>query len=417
MAQAGQQARMTSRQGTSRQRQLAWGRLRQYPAQQQLNATGECCTAGCETAHRHTASLMLHKLTRTPPTPPIPQGYTIPLDKRLAADGRGLQEVAINDQFAKFTEALYIAEQKARSAVEARAKMQRELLAREKERKERELRELALKARMDRLGGGGVAGVTGDPGHACPACAALPVHTRGWCVRCCQFCRWLPVRPASINPPVHFISCRQIAWTTAYPRLQLRRLRQAAAAAAPPKLPWMCRRTRMTAAAGGTVRAVRAARSGGAAGGRSVSGSLARSVRSGGSARRFGRSDAGGGGALWAAALAKGLEGAALACLQLCCRALYCCCCCCCCFPLRNSKLPLKPLKDASPMLTPRWQGAGAGAAAGGARGARLQEEQDHARPRPRHLRKDCAGHGQGGPHRLGSPADQAAQWQADCGA
>ena len=32
------------------------------------------------------------------------KGYTIPLDKRLAADGRGLQEVAINDQFAKFTE-------------------------------------------------------------------------------------------------------------------------------------------------------------------------------------------------------------------------------------------------------------------------------------------------------------------------
>ncbi|KAI3435958.1 hypothetical protein D9Q98_002016 [Chlorella vulgaris] len=81
------------------------------------------------------------------------KGYTIPLDKRLAADGRGLQEVAINDQFAKFTESLYIAEQKARSSVEARSKMQRELLAREKERKERELRELALKARMDRIGG------------------------------------------------------------------------------------------------------------------------------------------------------------------------------------------------------------------------------------------------------------------------
>jgi SNW domain-containing protein 1 len=36
--------------------------------------------------------------------------------------------------------------------VEARSKMQRELLAREKERKERELRDLALKARMDRMG-------------------------------------------------------------------------------------------------------------------------------------------------------------------------------------------------------------------------------------------------------------------------
>lgn len=42
------------------------------------------------------------------------KGYTIPLDKRLAADGRGLQETAINDNFAKFTEALYVAESQAR---------------------------------------------------------------------------------------------------------------------------------------------------------------------------------------------------------------------------------------------------------------------------------------------------------------
>ena len=43
------------------------------------------------------------------------KGYTIPLDKRLAADGRGLQETAINDNFAKVTEALYVAEQNART--------------------------------------------------------------------------------------------------------------------------------------------------------------------------------------------------------------------------------------------------------------------------------------------------------------
>ena len=47
-----------------------------------------------------------------------PKGYTIPLDKRLAADGRGLQETAINDSFAKFTEALYMAESSARQASE-----------------------------------------------------------------------------------------------------------------------------------------------------------------------------------------------------------------------------------------------------------------------------------------------------------
>ncbi len=34
------------------------------------------------------------------------KGFVIPLDKRLAADGRGLQDVHINDNFAKLTEAM-----------------------------------------------------------------------------------------------------------------------------------------------------------------------------------------------------------------------------------------------------------------------------------------------------------------------
>ena len=45
------------------------------------------------------------------------KGYTIPLDKRLAADGRGLQGVHINENFAKFAEALYIADRKVSLAV------------------------------------------------------------------------------------------------------------------------------------------------------------------------------------------------------------------------------------------------------------------------------------------------------------
>ena len=44
--------------------------------------------------------------------PAVTQGYTIPLDKRLAADGRGLQTVHINENFAKLAEALYIADRK-----------------------------------------------------------------------------------------------------------------------------------------------------------------------------------------------------------------------------------------------------------------------------------------------------------------
>jgi len=81
------------------------------------------------------------------------KGYTIPLDKRLAADGRDLQETQINDNFAKLSEALYVAEQKAREAVEMRSKIQKELMMKEKEKKEDELRALAQRARMERAGG------------------------------------------------------------------------------------------------------------------------------------------------------------------------------------------------------------------------------------------------------------------------
>ena len=80
------------------------------------------------------------------------RGYTIALDKRLAADGRGIQEVSINDNFAKLSEAMYVAEQKAREAVNARAKVSQELKLREKERREVELRDLAQRARVERGG-------------------------------------------------------------------------------------------------------------------------------------------------------------------------------------------------------------------------------------------------------------------------
>jgi SNW domain-containing protein 1 len=121
------------------------------------------------------------KVARGPPSPPVPvmhspprkvtvqdqqawkippcvsnwknaRGYTIPLDKRLAADGRGLQEVAINDNFAAFSESLYIAERKAREEVKYRATVQKKLSQKDKARKEDELRDLATRARMERAG-------------------------------------------------------------------------------------------------------------------------------------------------------------------------------------------------------------------------------------------------------------------------
>merc|ERR1712241_1367583 len=80
------------------------------------------------------------------------KGYTIPLDKRLAADGRGLQQVHINENFSKLAESLYIADRKAREAVDMRASLEKKMAQKEKEAKENKLRELAQKARDERAG-------------------------------------------------------------------------------------------------------------------------------------------------------------------------------------------------------------------------------------------------------------------------
>ncbi|KAH8702086.1 SKIP/SNW domain-containing protein [Talaromyces proteolyticus] len=79
-----------------------------------------------------------------------PKGYTVPLDKRLAADGRGLQDVTINDKFAQFAEALFTADRHAREEVRQRAQMQQKLAEKEKAQKEDHLRQLAQKAREQR---------------------------------------------------------------------------------------------------------------------------------------------------------------------------------------------------------------------------------------------------------------------------
>lgn len=121
------------------------------------------------------------KAVRGPPSPPVPvlhspprkltvadqqswkippcisnwknsKGFTIALDKRLAADGRGLQQVTVNDNFASLSEALAIAERKAREEVNLRAQVQKKVAMKQKEQKENELRELASKARMERAG-------------------------------------------------------------------------------------------------------------------------------------------------------------------------------------------------------------------------------------------------------------------------
>lgn len=75
------------------------------------------------------------------------KGYTIPLDKRLSADGRNLQDVTVNDKFAALSEDLYLAERKAREEIKIRNDMVRQKKVREEEIREGQLRELAAQAR------------------------------------------------------------------------------------------------------------------------------------------------------------------------------------------------------------------------------------------------------------------------------
>ncbi|KAF0902755.1 hypothetical protein E2562_019088 [Oryza meyeriana var. granulata] len=87
-----------------------------------------------------------------------PQGYSIPLDKRAALDGRSLQDVQISHAFAALAEALYVAEQKAREAVQARSNVQTELRMKEQEQKEQRLRQVAKNARAEMLEAAAAAG-------------------------------------------------------------------------------------------------------------------------------------------------------------------------------------------------------------------------------------------------------------------
>lgn len=63
----------------------------------------------------------------------------------MAADGRGLIDVKINDNFAKVSEALYVAEQTARVSVDTRARMQKQISQREQSAQEKRIRKVATR--------------------------------------------------------------------------------------------------------------------------------------------------------------------------------------------------------------------------------------------------------------------------------
>ncbi|KAJ1725246.1 mRNA splicing protein [Coemansia erecta] len=77
-------------------------------------------------------------------------GFTVSLDKRLAADGRGLEDLGVSDHFAGLSDALAEAEAQARREIAERANIQQTMARREKDAKEERLRMLAQRAREER---------------------------------------------------------------------------------------------------------------------------------------------------------------------------------------------------------------------------------------------------------------------------
>ncbi|CAN6845560.1 unnamed protein product, partial [Brassica oleracea var. botrytis] len=95
------------------------------------------------------------KVPRASGSPPVPVMHSPPRpvtvkDQQDWKIPPCLQDVQINNSFAKLSESLYVAEEKAREAVSMRSKVQKEMVMKEKERKEQELRALAQKARSER---------------------------------------------------------------------------------------------------------------------------------------------------------------------------------------------------------------------------------------------------------------------------
>ncbi|KAK6013432.1 inhibitor of Apoptosis domain protein [Ostertagia ostertagi] len=80
------------------------------------------------------------KIPRAPPSPPAPVMHSPP------------RKTHINEGFAKLSEALYIADRKARESVEARAQLEKRVAQHKKLEQEARMREMAAKARQERAG-------------------------------------------------------------------------------------------------------------------------------------------------------------------------------------------------------------------------------------------------------------------------
>ena len=98
-------------------------------------------------------SLEEQKKWRIPPCVNMsnnPKGLVIPLDIRLANDGRNLREYKANQNFAKFADILALTEKNVRKEIEDRNKIAQSIQIAAAMKKEQELKEAAKQARMER---------------------------------------------------------------------------------------------------------------------------------------------------------------------------------------------------------------------------------------------------------------------------
>ena len=75
-----------------------------------------------------------------------PRGYTIPLEMRLEADGRSLQQHTVSDKFAKFAEVMYITERQGRADIKERNEIKQKIEYDRQQKEEKRLRDEADKA-------------------------------------------------------------------------------------------------------------------------------------------------------------------------------------------------------------------------------------------------------------------------------
>ena len=79
-----------------------------------------------------------------------PKGLVIPLDIRLANDGRNQREHKVNKNFSKLSDVLFIAEKTARQEIEERNRIAETIQIQASLKKEEELKEAARQARLER---------------------------------------------------------------------------------------------------------------------------------------------------------------------------------------------------------------------------------------------------------------------------